>query len=533
MDSYTGRKVSLYLVSNLVTPFAVIVLFTILMGRWSEQINKKITTQLDSSSMAGIVLTGITITFYVLIMDIAAVIMVKTSHEYMGTKIDDSSFNLYVTYFTLLFDGLAILISFITTFITICLVKIQCPSLYLLHFPLWLILGCEKAKELFQNNKYIKNERQMWLVFRTLYLSLFCVSSHLGYILAAWLTEPERTSSIALVVLAIVFFFFVMYRAIYDIILSLTLSSLKSFCYDVSQCFKALVSVISFSILLVLNVIGHCCCRRESSPSSHKDQETGLRPPESSKGTPSSLNDREEKENESHSEDSSSVSDKKEIAPPATDKDKGLPAITAKEPSAIHKAKEPSAIHKAKEPSAIEAKEPSAIGKAKEPSAIEAKEPSAIEAKEPSAIEAKEPSATKKAKEDVINIPALFAAWFAGIFFVITLGIFMAAFIFLPIPVIELASYLESIIQVVLVLFAAMLSYRLLSFKESDTVRFMRNFRDNCPSNAQNVEDGETNGKQKGTFDKNATKQGAGDEYEETGKVVGKVFHAVFKKCSD
>ena len=424
----------------------------------------------------------------------------------------------------------------------------------------------------------------MWLVFRTLYLSLFCVSSHLGYILAAWLTEPERTSSIALVVLAIVFFFFVMYRAIYDIILSLTLSSLKSFCYDVSQCFKALVSVISFSILLVLNVIGHCCCRRESSPSSHKDQEIGLRPPESSKGTPSSLNDREEKENESHSEDSSSASDKKEIAPPATDKDKGLPAITAKEPSAIHKAKEPSAIHKAKEPSAIEAKEPSAIGKAKEPSAIEAKEPSAIEAKEPSAIEAKEPSAieakepsatkkakepsaieakepsaieakepsatkkakeptatkkakeptaTKKAKEDVINIPALFAAWFAGIFFVITVGIFMAAFIFLPIPVIKLASYLESIIQVVLVLFAAMLSYRLLSFKESDTVRFMRNFRDNCPSNAQNVEDGETTGKQKGTFDKNATKQGAGDEYEETGKVVGKVFHAVFKKCSD
>jgi len=363
--------------------------------------------------MAGLVLTGITVTFYAIIMDIAAVIMVHSDHEYIGTDINASSFNLYVTYFTLAFDGVAVLFSGTIHLIHCTISCKKHQSLHILYFPLWLILGCDKTKEFFRDSESIKNERRMWLLFCRFYPSLFCISSHLGYILVAWLTEPDRTSSITLVALAILFYLFVVYRAVYDIII----------------------------------VLFHKSCGQDGFPCC-KEPSAGL----NNENNRSSLTDREDEENES---------------PPVNRETNAQPA-------------------------------------------------------------------TDKAKRNfVISIKALIAAGFIGSLFIIPVGSFLAAFIFLPIPVIELASYLESILQVVLVLLATLLSYRFLSFKDPETVRFMRNFRESCSSEIQNTENGTTTEQRVENFKDKVTEQGSGDEFEETGKVVGKVFHAVLKKCSD
>ena len=161
-----------------------------------------------------------------------------------------------------------------------------------------------------------RKKRDMWILFNSLYASLCCISSHLGYILVAWLTEPDKTTSTALIAFMVVLYFFLCFRKLYDI-------------------------------------FNHCCS--------------------SSKGTENSDYDDLDPEN-----------------------------------------------------------------------------------------------------NDTFNYIAFAAELIFLVIFPIPVIIVMLAFSSIPIPVIELANYLKDIVQILLVLLASLISYRILSLKDSDMVRFLK-----------------------------------------------------------
>ena len=100
--------------------------------------------------------------------------------------------------------------------------SIKCVGPEILCIPcLCLTLGCNKLKadlwsadEDEEEYKKERDKREKWLIICFLYGPLFCISSHIGYILVAWLTEPDRTTSVALVTLGVIFYLFFVYREI-------------------------------------------------------------------------------------------------------------------------------------------------------------------------------------------------------------------------------------------------------------------------------------------------------------------------------
>ena len=67
------------------------------------------------------------------------------------------------------------------------------------------------------SNDDVKSNRAAWLITLSLASPVFSVSSHISFILVAWLTDARKASSVALIGLAILLYFFFMFRQCYTI----------------------------------------------------------------------------------------------------------------------------------------------------------------------------------------------------------------------------------------------------------------------------------------------------------------------------
>ncbi len=61
------------------------------------------------------------------------------------------------------------------------------------------------------------NARMLWVVAYAAIAPLFTIPSHIIFILAAWLTDPSQASSIALVAIGVFLYFFLLFRQCYKI----------------------------------------------------------------------------------------------------------------------------------------------------------------------------------------------------------------------------------------------------------------------------------------------------------------------------
>ena len=61
----------------------------------------------------------------------------------------------------------------------------------------------------------ISSHFNVWYLASLIIFPLFIVTSHTGYILAAWLTEPDKTTSLTFLATGIILFLFIMTRALY------------------------------------------------------------------------------------------------------------------------------------------------------------------------------------------------------------------------------------------------------------------------------------------------------------------------------
>ena len=254
----TGNKINTFLAITVTFPVIVIICFSMCLQNSHKKIEGTLFKQSQTYSYAAFLVTALYTSLYILAMDCLALYYASHGHEFSDLKNVNDSFNLNVTKATLSFDIIFQVFSILPSitiwlFLKFCKTKCsnsetkyraeQCGGdndvsenslnnednqesdgknysgnsfFNILILPLCLMLGCNKIKTLSEAES--SHNTKMWSLFFIFYGTIFCVSSHTGYILVAWLTEPDKATWTVLVMIAILLFTFLMLRKIYSII---------------------------------------------------------------------------------------------------------------------------------------------------------------------------------------------------------------------------------------------------------------------------------------------------------------------------
>ena len=135
-------------------------------------------SSLRGKTLVALVILGVYISVYILILDILAAHYVRTSHhEYAAELSERNPFNLDVSYFTLACDIAAFIAIPLFIFLKKCMHICNClPG----------NLPCKSCK---------KEDDDDCVLLCFLIAPVMCITSHLGYILLAWLTQPSRSTT--------------------------------------------------------------------------------------------------------------------------------------------------------------------------------------------------------------------------------------------------------------------------------------------------------------------------------------------------
>ncbi len=309
--------------------FPVLIFFGIGIKRSQKTIKKKFLNQNTDHNLFGLCLTATCVIVFVLAMDVTAVYFTRSyRNEYKNTDFK-TSFNLTVTYATLTLDLLFVAIYFMVTIIIVIYCKlfkrengrlsICGPSKRLPHTyeaPLAPIgarrltssydpsvkasnsvecnkapLGPNGAKPLTssydpssmpsqsadgpnEQSPLISNDNSVnvskcgeasagarisqdnsknytwirWCLFRLVFVAVACSSTHFGYILVSWLTEPDKTTCIALISIAILLYLYLSFRKTYK--------EIKEFLYKhESCCVFGTTNILSFIIGIFITAL--------------------------------------------------------------------------------------------------------------------------------------------------------------------------------------------------------------------------------------------------------------------------------------
>ena len=431
---YDNENVFPYFMTVVVLPIALLVLVGLFARLHRKKLEEKCIKPSNHANLAGCVLTGVCVMLYVIGMDMAAIILLFTNrHEYREYDIN-YTFNLIVIVITTTFDMLAMLYSITawSTFVSwTCSYKyFQCKPeakhttcfrncLKCLFVPyFYFVFGYKKHdilwKEESQGGEYGENQsdikekvfvtRQAWALLSLMIGPLFCFTSHISYILIAWLTEPHKTSSILVLSLVILIYLFTLFRSLYK-------SSEGHATSDSFSCNIACKGVVTF-----LRSFCHCCiiCYANYNGDHIKDLESVDFSVEYSKNT----------QHDDRQCDTTSTNEMK-----------------------------------------------------------------------------------------VFSKTRLTSSFVLGIFGILPLGLTLVAFNSIPIPALELANYLRNIIEIILVLFAALATHRIFALKESDTTRLIRKFKDSYQEK------------------RDSKKKLSGNLFEAFGEIAGEVCQSMHKNC--
>ena len=190
--------------STIVGPFPLVAIILALSGvkAYTKSNRARRASPITKVTMRGknlvtLVSLGIYISIYILILDILAVNTVHTSnHEYAPELSRRStSFNLYVSYITLCCDLLACVF---------------------LVFPMLVIIIKRCRGSTGREFDFLgMSLHQVFLLF--LVAPVICITSHFGYILLAWITQPSRSTTTLILYYFLLSYLYLVFRMTYKL----------------------------------------------------------------------------------------------------------------------------------------------------------------------------------------------------------------------------------------------------------------------------------------------------------------------------
>ena len=131
------------------------------------------------------------------------------------------------------------------------------------------------------------------------------------------------------------------------------------------------------------------------------------------------------------------------------------------------------------------------------------------------------------------SMTGLYIAGSCGLVVVGFVALTVSAFIQIPLQTVSLPGYLQNIVQIIFVLIAALVSYKVLNFSETDAAKFLRRFV-NQYLNDKDKDKEEVSGASPGHLDHIAIEietELDGDEYENAGTIAGNVAYSLEHKA--
>ena len=194
-EKYDNPNVTLYLLASLILPMAVAVPSMVTIIKYYPEIKRSFENPSTRSSMIGAAVTGIYTTLYIFCIDIAAVYMYdKQKHEYGEILKENEPKSLKWSFVTLVVELIVSVVSVIITGVYLC---------YQYHYH-------------FYKDNNIRSFKRISFFL----VPIIFVSAHLDYIFAAWLTEPAKTTSVAIMSLVIILFLYITSRTTYSFVKS-------------------------------------------------------------------------------------------------------------------------------------------------------------------------------------------------------------------------------------------------------------------------------------------------------------------------
>ncbi len=247
---YEHTNASLYLGAAIALPVATSVVSTLVVWKHYEVIILYVENKRKKPNAVGMAMAGIYITMYMLCMDISAVYyFISGRHEYGTYDTIRNTFNLHLTWCTLaveiiasflillifwlitnkryvkeIGEGISI-ITFSKKMVYIFNIFLASVILEVIHFAvpsiaekpyLLFICGSIILFIAFVSILYIFDisKRHNDFVLYFIVIPITYLSAHVDYIFTAWLTEPSKTTSVAILAIAVVFYMFIMSRSI-------------------------------------------------------------------------------------------------------------------------------------------------------------------------------------------------------------------------------------------------------------------------------------------------------------------------------
>ena len=211
-----------------VFPFLSTSLLLVVVKSCRTEIGERLTKTKDHANIAALALTGITLSVFVVIMDtIAMVFILANNHEL-------SKYNIFLMYslsfhsVTFFFDTLLTLLAVGALVYLACLDEPQDDNTGLRQRVnvlrrcfaccLCIVFPFERFDDTSADSKALEeagNKYRMWILTFTFIAPLFCIGSHAGYIVVAWISDTTHSGSTTFIIVLSFFYYFFAFRQLY------------------------------------------------------------------------------------------------------------------------------------------------------------------------------------------------------------------------------------------------------------------------------------------------------------------------------
>lgn len=175
--------------------------------RARRPVSRIMKSSLRNKNLVALVSLGVYVSIFILTLDILAVHHVRTSnHEYAAELSNRKPFNLVVLYFTLFCDLVACIVFLVVPSVLIVLKKIVCKYWQESCFNFDLSSTCCK-----------KEDDADCVLLYFLIAPVICITSHLGYIILAWLNQPSRSTTTLILYYFLFSYMYLSFRTSYKI----------------------------------------------------------------------------------------------------------------------------------------------------------------------------------------------------------------------------------------------------------------------------------------------------------------------------
>ena len=185
---YAATAIAFFIICGLLFPIFSIILLAVIILSSRSRIGPVISEEQNHANLAALALTGLVFSTFVVVLDIM-VLVVQEKHEFPTIH----SNLIFITITTVL-DAIAVLVAYSA----LAYIALACINA-LLHFR------CHKCLKL----------QNVWLVILMCFAPLFCIVSHSGYIIVAWLSDTQHGGPAIFFYIISFLYYFIIFRQLY------------------------------------------------------------------------------------------------------------------------------------------------------------------------------------------------------------------------------------------------------------------------------------------------------------------------------